>query len=92
MSEDVMYIKWLLNGGPAKAEAEHKALAQASLDQLAADGWKICTRAMKTEPCAEFAILTATIDKDGHAVNIKWNTFNKGWMCRLDYGWGIWRP
>ena len=91
--EDARYEIWLASGGPAKAQNKHAVLAQESIDNdLGPNGWKVLDEDMTKTSGHDFAITELVVRRGNELKLIHWSAFNKGWMEKLDYGWGIFRP
>tara|TARA_R110000737_G_scaffold313617_1_gene323145 strand:+ start:241 stop:549 length:309 start_codon:yes stop_codon:yes gene_type:complete len=81
--EEANYIIWEMNDGPAKKQAEHKALALTSLEELPSKGWKVLSTEMVGDGWfGPVRVLEAVIRSDRELKIIHWHTGNKGWMER----------
>ena len=90
--EEARYEMWVLAGGREKGRLANAQLAEASLKEVAEKGWKVLSQTMEKESEDEFELMTAVVRKGNEVKLIRWNAFNKGWMEKLEYGWGIFKP
>lgn len=85
-NEEMKYLGWIAADGPAKAEEKNRLLAEESIIELEAAGYKILSREMKRIDrfCDEYNRMEIVVRKDDTLKILQWSTFNKGWMQRHD--------
>jgi hypothetical protein len=88
--EEARYEMWVESGGRAKMADEHRELALKSVDEdIKPNGWKLLSYEVVTESGSDFAVAELVIRRGNDLELIRWKPFNKGWMVKLDHGWGI---
>lgn len=81
--EEARELVWYATGGPARMTEEHRQLANASIEELEAAGWKVIDRTFEREPFEDVALTTIVIrpaDDIRDVRVLRWNTFNRFWM------------
>jgi len=90
--EEIREMRWYATGGPDRMTKEHRQLANASIEELEAAGWKVIERTFEREPFEDVALTTIIIrpENDFRDVRVlRWNAFNKFWMIgHKSGGWG----
>jgi len=90
--EEARYEAWVMTGGREEARLKHAQLAEEVMKWVKGYGWTVLTQTMEREIGDEFDLMTAVIRKGDKVKLIRWNTFNKGFMEKLESGWGIFYP
>ena len=95
--QEAKYEIWLMEGGPAKAEAIGEKEADRAIKELEADGYRVLERRLVKPFCEDVGKVEVTIRKGDEAVILRHNRGysdrnpNGYWHEKCEFGgWGSW--
>lgn len=91
--EEAAYELWLIQGGPEKEQVKQQVAARLAIAEIETKtSWRVLSEDMVREAFTDYAVLEVVVRKGDQIRLLRWKPFNKGFMEKLDYGWGIFYP